>query len=97
MTEDKKLPSLEELDKSIKEAQKKASGGDKQEENGSAGVLRTSIDLLAGVIVGSVSGFYLDKWLGTSPIFFLICFFLGVAGSALNIYRSAKRDNNKDN
>jgi F0F1-type ATP synthase assembly protein I len=48
------------------------------------------------VIVGSVAGYYIDKWLGTLPIFFIICFFLGVAGSALNIYRSVQRDNNKD-
>lgn len=96
MTDNDKLPSLKELDKSIKEAQKRASGDDGEGVNPSAGIMRISIDLLAGVIVGSVSGFYLDKWLGTSPVFFLVCFFLGVAGSALNIYRSVKKDNNKE-
>lgn len=94
MSEEDKLPSLQELDKSIKEAKKRASGD--SEDKNSGGALRTSVDLLAGVIVGSVAGFYIDKWLGTLPIFFIVCFFLGVAGSALNIYRSVQRDNNKD-
>jgi ATP synthase protein I len=94
--DDEKLPSLEKLDKSIKEAKKRASGDDEKEITGPAGLMRTSIDLTAGVIVGTVSGLYLDKWLGTKPVFFLICFFLGVAGSALNIYRSVKKDNNKE-
>jgi ATP synthase protein I len=95
MSEDDKLPSLQDLDKSIKEAKKRASGEDSESKN-SGGALRVSVDLLAGVIVGSVAGYYIDKWLGTLPIFFIICFFLGVAGSALNIYRSVQRDNNKD-
>ena len=94
MSEDDKLPSLQDLDKSIKDAQKRASGEDSGKSSG--GALRTSVDLLAGVVVGSVAGFYIDKWLGTLPIFFIVCFFLGVAGSALNIYRSVQRDNNKD-
>ncbi|MCE3233503.1 MAG: hypothetical protein K0R98_1760 [Rickettsiaceae bacterium] len=95
MKDDDKLPSLQELDKSIKEAKKRASGDDRQENSG-AGAMRTSIDLLSGVVVGSVAGYYLDKWLNTLPLFFIICFFLGVAGSALNIYRTVKKDNNKD-
>lgn len=94
MSEDNKLPSLEELDKSIKEAKKRANGDESQKSSG--GALRTSVDLVAGVIVGSVAGYYIDKWLGTLPVFFVICFFLGVAGSAMNIYRSAQRYNNKD-
>ncbi|MDA0781679.1 MAG: AtpZ/AtpI family protein [Rickettsiales bacterium] len=95
MSDEEDLPSLQELDKSIKEAKKRAEGGDSQ-ANKSGSAFRTSIDLVAGVVVGSVAGYYIDKWLGTLPVFFIVCFFLGVAGSALNIYRSIQRDNNKD-
>jgi len=34
-------------------------------------------------------GYHLDKWLDTTPIFFIIFFFLGVAAGALNIYKLA--------
>lgn len=95
MKNDDKLPSLDELDASIKKAKKaleeKENGG-----NNSSGMLRTSVDLLAGVLVGSFIGYQIDKWLDTLPIFFIICFFLGVAGSALNIYRSVNKDNTKE-
>lgn len=94
MTEDKKLPSIDELDKSIKAAKEKAEGKDRQSNSG--GAMRAGIDLLAGVLVGSVIGYQLDKWLDTLPIFFIICFFLGVAGSFRNIYRSATRNNNEE-
>lgn len=89
------LPSLEELDRSIKRAKERSLGGER-EKNNSGGAFRTSVDLLSGVIVGSLAGYYLDKWLDTLPVFFIICFFLGVAGSARNIYRSIKEDNDKD-
>ncbi len=94
MTDKDELPSIEDLDKSIKKAKKKAEG--EERVGGSGGAMKTSVDLLAGVIVGSVVGYNLDKWLGTLPLFFIICFFLGVAGSFLNIYRAAKRDSNKE-
>lgn len=91
---DDDLPSLKKLNESIKKAQKKLEDGER--ESNSSGAFRTSVDLLSGVIIGSFAGYYLDKWLGTLPLFFIICFFLGVAGSALNIYRSVQRDNNKE-
>lgn len=96
MSDEDNLPSLQELDKSIKEAKKRAEG-DSSGKNKPGSAFRTSIDLVAGVVVGSVVGYYIDKWLGTLPVFFIVCFFLGVAGSALNIYRSIQQDNNKDN
>jgi ATP synthase protein I len=94
--DDNKLPSLEKLDKAIKEAKKHAEGDEEKEITGPAGIMRISVDLVAGVVVGTVSGIYLDKWLGTKPVFFLICFFLGIAGSVLNIYRAIKKDNKEE-
>jgi len=92
MSDEDELPSLQELDKSIKEAKERAETGGNS-KGSSGGAFRTSVDLVAGVAVGSFAGYYIDKWLDTKPIFFIVCFFLGVAGSALNIYRSVQRDN----
>ncbi len=50
-----------------------------------------SIEFAAGVLVGAGLGYWLDKWLDTQPVFFIICFFLGVAAGALNIYKLATK------
>lgn len=58
---------------------------------------RISIELLAGVVVGAGIGYLIDHWLGTLPLFFLICFFLGVAGSGLNIYKITQQFTDDEN
>lgn len=96
MKDDDDLPSLKELGDSIEKARKKAEGEEGKKGNSQASAMRISVDLLSGVIVGSFAGYYLDKWLDTKPVFFLICFFLGVAGSVRNIYRDIQRINMDD-
>ena len=85
-----KLPSIDDLEKSIEKAKKTH---EKKEAPQSAPVspMRISVELLSGVIVGATIGFFLDRWLNTTPLFFLLCFFLGVAGSGLNIYKIARK------
>ncbi len=87
------LPSLEELEKSIKKARERSEDGVAGPQ---IGAMRVSVDLLAGIMVGAFFGFYLDKWLETWPFMFMICFCLGVAGGVMNIYRSVKMLSNKD-
>lgn len=41
------------------------------------------------VLMGAGLGYLLDRWLGTSPIGFLIGFFLGVAAGIINVFRAA--------
>jgi ATP synthase protein I len=43
--------------------------------------------LVAGVIVGTFIGWVLDRWLGTSPLFLLVMFFLGAIAGMLNVWR----------
>jgi ATP synthase protein I len=43
--------------------------------------------LVAGVVGGSVIGYFFDKWLGTSPWGLIVFFFLGSAAGMLNVYR----------
>ena len=51
-------------------------------------LLRCSIlALLFGI------GFFLDRWLGTSPLFLIVFFFFGVAAGIVNVVRTANAVN----
>jgi len=50
--------------------------------------LRASSDLLAGLFVGTLIGFLLDKWLGTSPWLLLAGIGIGFAAGLRNLSRS---------
>jgi len=54
--------------------------------------MKISAELIGGVVVGSVLGWLLDKWLGTFPLLFIVCFLLGSAAGILNIVRQASRE-----
>lgn len=84
------LPSLDELQREIDQAR----GSEKQDSMSAgsmAGAMRLSMELLAGVAVGGVLGFFLDRWLGTSPLLFIACFFLGAAAGYRNLTRAMKK------
>lgn len=58
----------------------------------SIGALSTvGLSFVLAIVLGSWFGYLLDKWIGTSPVFFLIFFVLGFAGGALNVYRTANK------
>ena len=48
---------------------------------------RVATELVAGVIVGAFIGWMLDNWLGTSPLFLVLLFFLGAMAGMLNVWR----------
>ena len=48
---------------------------------------RVATELVAGVIVGAFIGWALDRWLGTSPLFLVLLFFLGATAGMLNVWR----------
>ena len=48
-------------------------------------------ELVAAVVVGTIIGFILDSWLGTTPWLIVIFFFVGAAAGMLNVIRTAKR------
>ena len=48
---------------------------------------RVATELVVGIAVGAFLGWIIDRWLGTTPVFMLILFFLGAAGGIMNIWR----------
>lgn len=62
------------------------------EMSGMSAVWRISSDLLGGIIVGSVLGIALDRWLETTPWLFLLCFMLGTAAGGMMVYRATAFD-----
>ncbi len=43
------------------------------------------------VAAGLLIGYFLDKWLGTSPWLFLLFFAIGVGGAIYNVFKLAAR------
>ena len=66
---------------------------------------RLMTELVSGLIVGTAVGWGVDYWLGTTPLFMIIMFFLGAAAGIMNMWRTVKGygmvpnffdDNNKE-
>ena len=53
--------------------------------------IKLGTELVAAVAVGTIIGFILDSWLGTTPWLIVIFFFVGAAAGMLNVIRTAKR------
>lgn len=48
------------------------------------------------IFIGLASGYYLDKWLNTSPLLTFIFLIFGIISAFLNLYREIKKLNEKD-
>lgn len=94
----KKPSSLDSLDEAIAKARKDSIVLEKtkQKESNTGSMLRVGVELVSATTVGSFIGYFLDKWIGTFPLFFITCFILGVGASMLNMYRSFMKDVDED-
>jgi ATP synthase protein I len=53
--------------------------------------LRVSSELVAGVLVGGFLGWWIDHWLGTKPVIFLVMLLIGMGAGFWNVYKIAAR------
>jgi ATP synthase protein I len=93
--DERKPPSLEDLDARLRAAQDRAHPG---AESGTAGsgqpmsgfglAFRIGIELVAALGIGVGIGWLLDSWLGTKPWFLVVFFFFGAAAGILNVWRA---------
>ena len=86
---------ISKIDK-FKEKEKIAKTSENIEKRGNSIGLafRLSTELVSGIVVGSIMGWSLDKWLGSQPWFFLVFFILGIAAGIINVIKTAKNMNN---
>ncbi len=63
-------------------------GGNGQLPGGNWGIgFRAGVEVVSALVVGVGLGLILDRWLGTWPWLFLVCFVLGSAAGVMNVYR----------
>ena len=66
----------------------------KKEGSSSMGIaLKMGTEFVAAVFVASFIGFYVDKWLETTPVFIIIFFIIGSVAGILNVVRSSEMIN----
>jgi F0F1-type ATP synthase assembly protein I len=88
----KPLPSLDALQRKIDSARPHGDE-DVTPDSTTAGfgkAMHLGMELIVGVGVGGIIGYWIDQWLGTLPVFFILLFFLGFAAGLRNMLRSAK-------
>jgi ATP synthase protein I len=82
---------LESLDKRLKEKQ----ANHAEPPSGAAIAYRMGTELVAGVAVGTGFGYYLDKALGTLPIFLVVFLFVGAAAGVKMMMDTSNRYNDR--
>lgn len=50
------------------------------------------IEMAAAVLIGTLTGYWADKWLGTQPWILIIGFILGAAAGFRSLYRIISRE-----
>jgi ATP synthase protein I len=88
-------PSLEELQRQIEEADPESKNQENPANSGLMRAMRVGSDLVAGIVVGTVLGYYLDRWLGTEPLFLIAGLFLGAATVFRSMWRGAMGTTNE--
>lgn len=90
------VPSLKALDTKIKDAQKRVEQKDAPAPSPAGHAMKMGVDLVSGATVGTALGYTLDVWLGTLPLFLLLCFCIGVAAGVKLMIESARKMNKED-
>ncbi|HMF21734.1 MAG TPA: AtpZ/AtpI family protein [Pseudolabrys sp.] len=84
---------LQRLGKRLAQANRPSENGSGPRQianlSGFARGFRLSTELVAGVIVGAMIGWFLDRWLRISPWGLIVFLLLGFAAGVLNVMRAA--------
>jgi ATP synthase protein I len=94
MSEPKRPTPFEEFDARLGKARPPAGGAGDEPPTSRLDYgtgLQAGIEVVAGVGVGVLLGWALDRWLGTMPLFLIVFFMLGAAAGVLNAYRHLRR------
>lgn len=94
--DDHEVPSLEVLDAKIKDAQKRVEQKNAPASSPAGHAMKMALDLVSGATVGTALGYALDVWLGTLPLFLLICFGIGIAAGVRLMIESARKLNDEN-
>ncbi len=70
------------------EAAPRAETNNPATQRGMALGLRIGLELVVAVLVATLLGWGIDRWLGTAPWVAIAMFFLGVAAGMVNVYRA---------
>jgi ATP synthase protein I len=92
MSEEPPPEGLEDFDARLKRLQAEARPPERKRAtdeptSGMGMAFSIAAHMVAGVGVGAFVGYWLDRWLGTSPWLLIVLFFLGSAAGMLNVYR----------
>lgn len=89
------LPPIDSLKEKVRATKKemlspKPEGGG-HNTSGYAIAMRYALDMVANVAVAGAAGYFIDQWLDTMPIFFIICLMFGMASGVYTLYRHSQR------
>ncbi len=60
------------------------------------GLATVGITFVVATAGGAIGGYYLDRWLGTTPVFILIGLGLGIATGFRELFRMVRRATKED-
>ena len=95
MSDPKKPGSLEDLDAQLRAArdrQREAEGPEAPErQSGMGAAWQLAVEMVTALVISSVLGYGLDRWLGTRPWLLILFFLLGAGAGVMNAMRVARQ------
>lgn len=87
--------NLKDLEKKIHEARYGKTPSDEEalrikKAQNSKMAMQAGYEFVASVMLSAVLGYFIDKWLGTAPLFLISLFLLGTCAGFLSIFRVSK-------
>lgn len=81
------VDKAQKLEEKLQKALKEKSQITYKSESNSNTAIKILSELISGIAVGVILGYFLDKYFNTLPFLLILCTLLGFAGAMLNIYR----------